>query len=333
MAGQGTRATALDYNAIHNNIAAVMGVGSGQTGYGQAIASTPAAPGEIISTTKFSALRTDLSRARVHQTNSAIIDGLASISANRGSPWQTLQSITAQTIISEAIRDQYLQFSDGVTLNKDAAAAAQLTPNISVASASRTTNWGGASQVQSLSHTITVTFNGYTQGSLTVSAADHARCFFNAGGTIQISASRTGTAVTTKDTDWTNMLSGFGNLTFGSTTSSISGTINSPGSVQTTRGFFNVTVGAAAVALMTQASSVTQYAENRYIVTVARPTANTIAFAITFQDNDTGDQSGLGPSVDEQVTGTLTSTVRCTRPSGSNVDVPAPSGTSSPASL
>jgi hypothetical protein len=333
MAGQGTRATALDYNAIFNNISAVMGVGSGQTGYGQAIASTQANPGEIISTARFSALRSDLARARVHQTNTAVVDGLASISANRGSPWQTLQVIGPTTIISEAIRDQYLQFSNGVTLNKDAVAAAQLTPNVSVASASRSTNWGGASQTQSLSHTITVTFGGYTQGSLTVSAADHARCFFNAGGTIQVLASRTGTAATTKDTDWSNMLSGFGNLTFGATTSGISGTINSPGSVQTTRGFFNVTVGAAAVSLMTQASSISQYAENRYIVTVARPTANTIAFNITFQDNDTGDQTGLGPGIDEQVTGTLTSTVRCTRPSGANVDVPAPTGSSSPASL
>lgn len=333
MAGVGTRATALDYNAIQSNISSLIGVGSGETGYGQAITSTPAAPGEIISFAKFSTLRNDLVRARVHQTNVAVADGLATIAANRGSPWQTLQVITQQTIISELIRDQYKQFSDGALLNKNAASAVQLTPNIAVASATRSTAWGGAAQVQSLSHVITVTFGGYTQGSLTVSAANHARCFFNAGGSIQVLASRTGTAATTKDTDWSNMLTGFGNLSFRSTTSAITGTVNSPGSVQTTRGFFNVTVGAAAVSLLTQASSISQYAENRYIVTVARPTANTITFTITFQDNDAGDQTGGGPAVDESVTGTLTSTVRCTRPSGANVDVPAPTGSSSPASL
>lgn len=332
MAGEGSRATAQDYNTIQSAIASVMGVGDGQTGYGQEIASTQAGAGEIISTTRFSALRSDLSRARVHQTNVAVVDGLASIAANRGTPWQTLQVITGSTIISEDIRDQYLQFSSGVSLNKDTFSTAQLTPSINVSSASRTASWGTGGSA-SLSHTFTVTFGGYTQGSLTVSAADHARCFFNAGGSIQISASRTGTAATTKDTDWTNMLSGFGNLSFGATASSVSGSVNSPGSITTTRGFFNLTVGAAAVSLLTQASSVTQYAENRYIVTVSRPTTNTIAFNITFQDNDTGDQTGLGPAVDETVTGTLTSTCRCTRPSGSNVDVPAPSGSSSPASL
>ena len=321
-----TQATAAAYNAIQSNIAATMGVGSGDTGYGQALSSAQVTPGQIISVSQWTNLRSDLAKARVHQTNVAVADGLASISANRGSPWQTLQVIGSNTFISESIRDQYSQFASGVSLNKAQAATAQMLPNVAVTSTPRAGNWGGAGLPQSLSHSITVTFGGYTQGSLTVSPENHARCFFNAGGSIQISASRTGTAATTKDTDWTNMLSGFTNLNFRASSSSTDSAVNSPGSVQTTRGFFNVTVGAAAVALMTQASSVSKYAENRYIVTVERPTSSTIRFNITFQDNDTGDQTGLGGPIDEAVTGTITSVCRCTRPQGSNVDVPAPTG-------
>lgn len=321
-----TQVTAAAYNAIQSSISAIMGVGSADSGYGQALSSAQVSPGQIISVSQWTNLRNDLAKARVHQTNVAVVDGLASIAANRGSPWQTLQVIGASTFISDQIRDQYTQFASGVTLNKAQAAAAQLTPNVSVSETTRAGSWGGASQIQSLSHSITVTFNGYTQGSLTVSPADHARCFFNAGGSIQISANRTGTAATTKDTDWTNMLTGFGALNFRSNTSDTNASLNSPGSVVSSRGFFNVTVGAAAVSLMTQASSVSKYAENRYIVTVERPTTNTIRFNITFQDNDTGDQTGLGGPIDEQVTGTIVSTCRCTRPSGSNVDVPAPTG-------
>lgn len=321
-----TQATAAAYNAIQTTIASVMGVGSADTGYGQALLSSQVSPGQIISVSQWANLRSDLAKARVHQTNVTVADGLASNAANRGSPWQTLQVIGASTFISELIRDQYSQFASGVSLNKAQAAAAQLLSGVAVSSTPRAGNWGGASQVQSLSHSITVTFGGYTQGSLTVSPENHARAFFNAGGSIQISASRTGTAATTKDTDWTNMLSGFTNLNFRANSSSTDSALNSPGSVQTTRGFYNVTVGAAAVSLLTQASSVSKYAENRYIVTVQRPTSNTIRFNITFQDNDTGDQTGLGGPVDESVTGTITSVCRCTRPQGSNVDVPAPTG-------
>jgi hypothetical protein len=321
-----TQATAAAYNAIQSNISATMGVGSGDTGYGQALSSAQVTPGQIISVSQWINLRSDLAKARVHQTNVAVADGLATILANRGSPWQTLQVIGAQTFISESIRDQYSQFASGVSLNKAQAATAQMLSGVAVTSTPRAGNWGGASLAQSLSHSITVTFGGYTQGSLTVSPENHARCFFNAGGSIQISASRTGTAATTKDTDWTNMLSGFTNLNFRASSSSTDSAVNSPGSVQTTRGFFNVTVGAAAVSLMTQASSISTYAENRYIVTVERPTTSTIRFNITFQDNDTGDQTGLGGPVDEAVTGTITSVCRCTRPQGSNVDVPAPTG-------
>lgn len=328
MAGIGTRATAADFNNIQSVVANVMGLGSGTTGYGQGISSSPVSANSVISELQWDNLRADLTRARVHQTGVAV----STASTASGSPWQTLFNVTGSTVISEAIRFQYQDFADnGVNANRLAVAASQVTPNISLSTTTRTTSWGSPGNL-AISHTITVSFPGYTSGSLTVSPADHARCYFNAGGTIQIRASRTGTAATTKDTDWTNMLgngtinSGFGDFTLRATTSAFTGTLNAVAgfTFPSSTGWSNMSTNIAAPTnFITQGSSVSQYAENRYIIDAYR-TASSIIFTITFRDADIGDQTGLGPGVDEAVTGTLTSTCLCTRPSGANVDVPAP---------
>lgn len=330
MAGRGTRATATDFNNIQTAVASVLGTGSGTSGYGQFVTSSPVGAGATITVAQWTALRNDLSKARVHQTNTAVVDGLASVAANRGSPWQTLQVINSSTTISEDIRDQYNQFANGgVVTSKDTlAASGQSTSGIAVTSTTRSTSWGSPGDA-SISHIIQVVFYGYTPtgASSPVVGADHMRCFFNAGGSLQITASRTGTAATTKDTDWTSMLSGFGTLTFRAASTSISGTVNAGGTVGTTVGFRSLSVGASATNILTQTSSATKYAENRYTIDVRRPTAtNQLEFVITFRDADVGDQTGLGPAVDELVTGTITSACTCTRPSGSNVDIPAPLG-------
>jgi hypothetical protein len=330
----------LDYNSIQTVIAGVLGVGTGNSGYGQALSSSAVASNAIISKAQMAALRTDLSKARVHQTNTAVADGLASIAGNRGTPWQTLQdvNIVGATLVSENIRDQYSQFATGVQSNEDTASAAQLTPGIAVTSQSRSADWNG-----SISTTFTVTFGGYTQGSLTVSGADHARCFFNAGGSFQLTAnnlSYPAGASFSKSDDWHNLLVGFGTLTFSRSTSSITGSLNAGGSVASSTGFRSLTVGAAATRILTQTSSVSVYNENVFYVDVARPTAATMTFKLTYFDQDTGgNQSPVapgsspgtpaGPVIDENVQGTLSGTLTTTRPSGANVDVPAATGTAS----
>lgn len=325
MAGRGTRATATDFNNIQTIVASVLGVGSGTSGYGQAVASAPVSAGAAITVTQWTNLRNDLSKCRVHQTNTAIINGLASIAANRGSPWQTLQTITSSTTISEDIRDQYSQFaSGGVNGNRDTiAASGQSTSGVAVVTQNRTTNWGSGGDV-SISHTITLTFGGYTPtGGSSVSGADHMRCFFNAGGSIDITASRAGGSGTTKDTNWTDMLALFGTFRFRAASCAVSGTLNTSGSVNAAQGWRALTAGGAAITCLTQTST-SVYAENRFTITAQRPaTTNQLQFTITYRDADVGD-----PNIDEAVTGTLTTTCTCTRPSGSNVDIPGPSGTS-----
>jgi hypothetical protein len=70
------------------------------------------------------------------------------------------------------------------------------------------------------------------------------------------------------------------------------------------------------------------YAENDYYI-YARKSADgsEVIFTLEYRDDDTGDQSGIGAPVDENVNasgGTLDSTVSMARPSGTNVSVLAP---------
>ena len=334
MAGRGTRATSADFNNIQTIVSSVLGVGSGTQGYGQTVTSAPVTAGSAITVAQWTNLRNDLSKCRVHQTNSAIINGLASIAANRGSPWQTLQTVTSTTVISEDIRDQYAQFaSGGVNGNRDSiAASGQSTSGVSITTATRTTNWGSGGDV-SISHTVTLTFAGYTPaGGAAISGENHMRCFFNAGGTIDFTASRSAGSGTSKDTSWTNMLALFGTFKFGVAGCSVTGSLNTGGSVNSSQGWRALTAGGAAVTYLTQASAAGVYAENRFTIQAQRPAAtNQLQFIVTYRDADVGDQQGgvlPGPAVDEAVTGTLTTTITCTRPTGSNVEVPAPTGSS-----
>lgn len=316
---QGQRAAASDYNSIRTTIFNLMGVGSTTTGYGQPISATAVSAGAVISVSQWTTLESDLKKARQHQTGVAVTNGTAS-----GSLMTQLQTVTSSTVVSESIRLQYQNFADGINAlaERTKAAASQLTPGVAITSTTRSsgTNWGGAGLSASITHTVTITFNQYTSGSLTVTAANAIRCFFNAGGSIQVTSSRTGTAANTKDTDWTNMLSGFGTFTLSANSSSISGTLNAGGTVGSSIGYFQLTSTPQTV--LNQSSSVTKYAENRYRIN-ASVVANVITLAITWLDNDAGDQTGLGPAQDEPVTGTIASTVTYTRPSGSNVDIPA----------
>jgi hypothetical protein len=288
------------------------------------VTSTPVTAGSVISAANWTRLRNDLAKCYTHITNSPVLNGLASTNTNP--PY--LQVVTSgSTILNATLSAQYLAFATYLDANKLTVSSAQVTPNIPLTSTIRTAAWGGATD--SVAHTVTLTFAGYTPtGGTAVSAADHARVFFNAGGSIQIRPTLRGYSGS-KGTDWYNMLAGIGTLNFRGSAVDISGTrINSPGSVNSDNNFNSLTIGGTAKTILTQASGTSMYyVENRYIVQVSRPTSVTLLFTVTFQDNDAGDQKNIGPGVDEEVTGTLTSAVLCTRPSTANIDVPAPSGT------
>ena len=63
--------TATRYNAIQTKIAAVLGTGSGDKGYGQSVTSAQVAAGETVTATHIANLHTDINKCILHQTASA----------------------------------------------------------------------------------------------------------------------------------------------------------------------------------------------------------------------------------------------------------------------
>ena len=333
---KGDRITVAAFNTIQSATSTILGTGSGASGYGQRVSSAPATPGQVLSSTQWNLLREDMRRCYRHQIGSDVSNTPPSSSVLP----PALQLITNSTIVSDLLLTQYTNFtnngsSTGIVQRKDVHNASQLDPTPTIVTASRSTAWGGASQTQVISSTIVVTFPGYTpSGGTALSGANHMRCFFNAGGSIDIQCTRAGGTSSTKNTTWTNMLNGVGKLSFRSNATSISGSgVNAGGSVALSTGWHSgsITFGGAAVTLVTNPGPSGVYLENDYIITVQKLSNgglnNQLQFVVTFRDDDAGDQSGIGAPIDEVVDGTLTVATTCTRPFGANVDVPAPTGT------
>lgn len=298
--GVGGLIQAADYNNIRDKMVLVMGTGS--TGYGQTdLSSTAVSVDQEISEVRWDNLRTDLLRARQHQTG---VDETANIT-----------NAANTTLITEAIFAEYDTFSTTITTNNRVCADNQRAVEALISSTPWTSNWNGI-----LYHQVVVTF----------SSALQAKYFFNAGGQIRFTASRIGTASNTKDTEWTNMLgngttpSGMGTIFFDYTqTGTVAGTaaVGRQGTGGTI-GFYDLTVTNQQIFITTAIAG--SYVANDYNIRARVNTAfgsgtepTTITFTIQFRDD-------VGGSPDEQVTGTLNSVCQMARPSGSNVSVTAP---------
>ncbi len=148
----------------------------------------------------------------------------------------------------------------------------------------RTTAWS-----TTVTHDATVTF----------SSEAHRNSFFNAGGSIYFTASRSGGASNDQNTDWTNMLSAAGTIkmTFTATTGA-SGT-------NTSLGMYDLTTSYQTI--YTKAGS-GSYSTNFYKIEAKAPNASSIRFLITFGDSHTG------RGYFDQVDGTLTSVIGQFRP-------------------
>jgi hypothetical protein len=277
-------------------------MGIGTDGYGQALSSVDATSGSTQTATFWNNLRIDIAKCRGHQTgNNELL--------NLSEPVSTTPSAGQVQIISEAVRAQYDTMADSCVTNKRVCAVGQ-------GSAEAIANGVGT-----ITHSVTTAFT----------SALAARYFFNAGGQIRFSGSRVGTAASTKDTSWTNLLQQQGTIfmDYTGTGQAIAGTPSNSFGTSTSIGFFDLTTSNQQIYIKNATAGT--YAENYYRVLARLNTAfgsgtepTSIIFTIEFTDADTGDQTGLGAPVDEFVTGTLTSTVSMFRPSGSNVSVTGP---------
>jgi len=300
---------AADYNNVQGTANFLLGTGLADSGYGQAITS-----GQVDSTLKVTAvqwvdLRTDLLKIRQHQTG---VDESAGLGI-----------ATTSLLVDDAFVNTFKTFATTCNTNRLTIATNQGTvETLSGAGQTRTTSWNGV-----VSHTITITF----------ASSNAARHFFNAGGEIRFSGSRSGGSTTNKNTSWTNLLSDMGVIKFGSYGTTYTGTGAAGGYPTTGIGWYGLTTSYQTVFVKPAAAGV--YLENDYNIQVrknaADNTATVLTFEIQFRDDDSGDppitplpKGAIVGGVDENIDGTLTSTVQLFRPTGANVSLPAPTASS-----
>lgn len=190
--GVGLTIEADDFNAIRNKIIKVLGTGIGNFGYGQTLQSSSVSPGDEIQTTQWNNLRWDIFNTLVHQTGTT----------------PNIVSATVQNVIKYGAGEpnfQYNVLSDAASTNRFDLGIGQfaiesgvtVAQNVSFSSAARCT--------------ITVNFN----------TADQARYFFNSGGKIRFTSTRTGGSATTQNTVWSNLLASVGTRSFDGNTSTV----------------------------------------------------------------------------------------------------------------
>ena len=286
------------YNQLQGKISSLLGIGSGDKGYNQAVASNPVAAGSNVQVTDMNTLHTDFEKVYIHINNQ--VPGTIN-TVTTAAEIQDGLFTAYETLITELEDDRFLVSSGQAEL---ASAGVNSTRNGAI------NPWGGTSQPQAVNHTIKVSF--------TSEAAR--RGFFNAGGqirfdsTINISAVPADTNLQ-KNEDWLDIITNSGQVKFGrtATTSTGTGTSFAIGNEDLTSSYQNIFRKTGDVS--------GSYSENEYYIQVKKESNNTdITFNIVFNDLDVG----LG-NADEYVAGILTSTVSHFRAAGTYVNTPAPS--------
>jgi hypothetical protein len=266
---QGNTILLADYNNIQTKIANILGVGSGQSGYGQTVASSQVAANSLIDDAHWDNLRADLLKARQHQTG---VDEAAN-----------LTDVDVGQIVDDVVITPYETFATTVETNKFAIAANQQEQSATVSDTSRRTIFSGITSSS---------WNGTLTGSViyTFASAADARYFFNAGGILRFSGTAGRDGGGPKDQTWWNMTAG------------VVRTVGAGGSIS----FYSLTDQPQRVASIEAAAGV--YVENRYYIDVRCNVANnsaggatTVTVLYTFEDNDLGDKTGTGDAVDEFV--------------------------------
>jgi hypothetical protein len=292
----GGKVQATDYNNFVStgspNVNTIWGAGSGSSGYGQT------ALGTLTSGTKVLA-----------NPWASLINTVAAMAAHQGS------SITAVTPVSAGNKIAFINaMSTNIsTVNTNRLNVASTGTDI-VNSATRNGQWGPAVGITQLNSTVTVTF----------ASAAAARYFFNAGGTIRVTCSRSGGSALPANTSWTNLCSNIGavSLPAVNTAQTIAGTsfsgltrVGGGGStpdIYVRNGFYQLT--GTQTLLYRQFSNTSVYT-NDNIQLLYSATSNSVTITVRFTDTE----SGTEPQTPDLVDGSLTVTAVAKPPSTTNI--------------
>jgi hypothetical protein len=294
--------TAQDYNNIYNQVAAILGPGSGSRGYGQVLQSSPVLGGggqlensnaNVIRQSDWNNLRNDIISIKRHQDgiDPVIVPAVfgTPIGDSAGDPKTNYNNIIQQADLT--------RFNVGPS---------QFTIS-QLGSRTTTTPWSGSASVD-----ITVTFLNNNDS----------RYFFNSGGKFRFTTNRTAGAPTSQNTAWTNILNSAGTQEFGA---GIPQVIN----------FYSLT---DTPTIFYQLSASTPYSDNVYRILAScnvadnsTGLANEVYFKVELVDGyvDPGNTVGDTPDTIDQVDGTLRFDISQLLSTGSlaptgTFDVPSP---------
>lgn len=266
-----------DYNGFVTSVNSVWSTGSGNSGYGQGAISSVAA-GNTITATQWSTLLDRISNSANHQGTS--ITGI------------TNPSVGNTVSVFSALSSNITAITNG-RLNAAASGSDQVVTD------NTTSAWGGSASL-----TKTITF----------ASAEAARFFFNAGGMVRLSFSRSGGTSQPKNTAWTNLLNAVGTLVWTgyATSKTIAGTtyagLTKIGGSGSTSTFSNVGVlemASSSTLRFRQFDATYLYTANYASVSTTRSGA-VFTISVVLTDADTDPQN---------VDGTLTSTTIIRPPS------------------
>lgn len=186
-----------DYNSIRNKLVNVLGTGSGNTGWGQdsKIVSSAVSTSSKVTINEWANLRLDIINAYKHIYGSNPITA----QVTEGRTIRYTNNFTPDTGTLDVPQRQYDVWADNITTNRFIVAGGE-SGTSTAQSTSRTGSW-----ITQSSCTITFSFP----------TANEARYFFNSGGQIRISSSRSGGVTSSQNTAWTSLLSTAGTQNFG----------------------------------------------------------------------------------------------------------------------
>jgi hypothetical protein len=189
----GTNILSTDYNTIRSDIESIWGTGSGQRGYGQPMVSSPVTPGpgdegDQITKAQWDALAADIVNTKVHQDG--VIPSIVSVEVGAVIGYGSAHPNTNyRTLVDQAIANRF-----------------NIGPGrFTVTNKSNTAFTGTWKRL------------AFCELTITFSNSNEARYFFNSGGKLRFTSSRTGGSNTAQNNSWTNLLTSIGTFSVGAT--------------------------------------------------------------------------------------------------------------------
>lgn len=197
--------------AAQNKVAALIGVGYGTRGYGQTSTNiSVVSSGVAVSAGQWNNLRSAMATLNTHTGSGLTLQGTV---ASGG---------TIQAFDGSGGRPNLSTLISTLDTNRNNADVTDMTVSSALTS-STSASWTGT-----IFHEFTVNFG----------SENAARYYFNSGGQIRFSGSRTGGSATTVNTNWTNLLTGMGTIKMGASTTTYTG---SGGTITNNVGYFGLT--------------------------------------------------------------------------------------------